>query len=477
MVTDLNSLRSWVSLGLARSLVAGMTIAGLSLGIAATSPTTAFVLGAMAVAFVAAGLALTPTLRGRIRESRKRRGRLANNLGEKVLASRTVALLARSRAERRRIRSQSRRLAEALVHRARFGSLLRALPELALSVAIASLALLARADATHASDLVVGVLLVGLVTASLRDLARAWDQRLAFEEGRRRIETLLAAPRLRSVGRSEGLPGTGALALAFDGVSMKGLFRDLCAELAPGDRVVVVGPSGCGKSTLLALAARMLDPDEGEVRLGGRPIGSLPIETVRAAVQLVSPEVPLLRGTVGSNVLYGASAAATAEPDSAWIDAVLEACRLREPSGGLAKGLDTSVAEQGRNLPSGLRARIALARALAIRPRLVLIDDPAFIVDPLAAAALSQLSRRSDATWLCVGSERTRDVLEAALLDLGAGTDDANVPAPRAPKPRVRSADVPQTGPQALEDVPRAVDARRPDRVHARIEIERLGKA
>ena len=402
MISDLNSLRNWVSLGFARTIVATMTIGGLAVGIAVVEPISAGILLAMTAGVVTTGLALAPLLRTRIRESRRRRGRLANNLGEKLIAARTIAQLARSRLERRRVRRDSRRLADALVRRARLGALLRAVPDLAMSAAVATLALLAWDRAESATDLVVGVLVVGFVAAALRDIARAWDQRLAFHEGRRRIESVLAVPRLRRARRPVPLEVGGPLRIAWEAVSVDGILHDVSHTIEPGEHVTVVGASGSGKSTLLALAARMLDPDAGVVRLGGEPIHELRLEDVRTAVALISPEILLLRGTIRENVL---SACVEASPDPAWVDQVLACCRLDTPSPFLPEGLETRVDEQGLNLASGTRARVALARASIARPRLLLVDDPAFLIDPEAVQALEDVGKILEATILRVGSQ------------------------------------------------------------------------
>lgn len=402
MISDLNSLRNWVSLGFARTIVATMTIAGLAVGIAFVEPISAGILLAMTLGVVATAIALAPLLRTRIRESRRRRGRLANNLGEKLIAARTVAQLARSRLEHRRVRRDSRRLADSLVRRARLGSLLRAVPDLAMSAAVATLALLAWEHAESATDLVVGVLVTGFAAAALRDIARAWDQRLAFHEGRRRIESVLAVPRLRRARRPVPLEGAGPLAIAWEAVSVDGILHEVSHEIEPGEHVTLVGASGSGKSTLLALAARMLDPDAGLVRLGGVPIRELQLEDVRAAVALISPEILLLRGTIGENVL---SACVEASPDPAWVDQVLACCRLDARSPLLPQGLETPVDEQGLNLSSAARARVALARACIARPRVLLVDDPAFLIDPEAVQALEDVGKILDATIVRVGSE------------------------------------------------------------------------
>lgn len=402
MVSDLSALRNWVSKGVAQSAVASITVAGLLAALASFDPRAALAAAAVAGLVGVAGAALTPVLRGYVREARRRRGRLANNLGEKVFAFRTVAQFGRTRRELRRVRSHSRRLQEVLVRRARVGKTLRQLPRAALPLALGGWVAVAAVSGGGAKAAASSVLLLGMIAGALADVARAWDYRLAFEEGRRRIDEVLAGPRVREARGAVELSGDGPLPIAFVGACPTEEDAPFDFEARPGEVVLLCGPTGSGKSTLLGLAARLLDPARGEVRLAGLPLPHVQLESLHRAVQLVAPELPLLRGTVAENVGYGAGLDDVGDPDE-WVAAVLRACGLSGRSRLLPLGLDTRVEEQGQNLPHGLRARIALARAAAVGPRLLLVDDPAFALDPVAGKALQRVVGLLGATTLVVG--------------------------------------------------------------------------
>jgi ABC-type multidrug transport system fused ATPase/permease subunit len=398
LISDLNSLRNWVSTGIARAIVASITAMGLLVGLALMSPWSALGVSAMLLACGLASAGITPRLRALIRESRRRRGRLANNLGEKILALPTVRQLGRAAKERARVRSHSVRLSNALVRRVAMGSALRSLPDVTMPLAIAGIAIAASMSPRVAHESVVAVLLLGMIAASLRDLARAWDHRLAFEEGHRRIGQILTGARIREERKAIEIPGEGPIAVEFAGIGVDGVFEKLDFRIDAGEQILLEGPSGSGKSTVLAMAARMFDADSGEIRLGGAPIRSLRLDSLRAAVQLVSPAMPLLRGTVGDNIGYG-----LVDSDPQWVEQVIAICGLNEASGSLPEGLATRVEEQGRNLPEGLRARVALARASVLAPRLLLVDDPTFSTDPIATQALEQIRMLAPVTSLVVG--------------------------------------------------------------------------
>lgn len=400
LISDLNSLRNWVSDGVARSIVASITIVGLIIALSSFHRAAALAAVGMVALAAGAAAALTPMLRGYVREARKRRGRLANNLGEKVFALQTVRHFGHTDRELHRVRLHSRRLRDALVRRMRAARLIRGFPNAALPLAISTLVVIAATSGYGAADVAVGILLLGMMATALGDLARAWDHRLAFDEGRRRIGEILSGPQLREARDAVDLPVGGPLAVHFDAVRVDGRLAQVTLGAAPGEVVLVCGESGSGKTTLLALAARLLDPDEGRVRIDGIRVDQLAPESLHAGVQLVAQYVPLLRGTVAQNLGYGAE-----ELDPCWLEEVSRACGLYEEREVLPEGIETRVEEQGRNLPDGLRARVALARAAAGAPRLLLVDDPVFSVDPAAKRALHAVLELLDATALVVGPE------------------------------------------------------------------------
>jgi len=423
MISDLNALRNWVSVGVARSLVASIMVVGLLVTMATIDPSIALVLGGLVAVAVLVMLGAAPTLRRRVRDARRRRGRLANNLGEKVLARETVRQFARVKRERRRIRRQSDRLAESLVQRARMAQVLRATPAALLPIALAALVFVTASSGASLESVVAAVLVVGLLTTSLAELARAFDYRLSFEEGRERIGDLLARTRRGSVAEAGD---TGAWPIEIEDVAVAGRLSRVSFEAKAGEFVHVVGDAAAGKSTLIRLLAGRLAPDHGTIRLG--PVAWTGADAVDPSevVQCVSPDAPLLRGTVGSNLDYasgGASGGASGrdERDLALFRAVRAACDLGDGAPGLPEGLDTRVEERGTNLAASLRARIALARAALARPRVLLVDDPAFVIDAAARRALLLVREIVSATLVIVAPEDALDAPADRVWRLGPG--------------------------------------------------------
>lgn len=187
-------------------------------------------------------------------------------------------------------------------------------------------------------------------------------------------------PAVNQAAVAQDLPA-GPLALEMRNVTLKRAGRTvlggLCLNVAAGERLVITGPSGGGKTTLLRLLLREMDVDTGEVQLGGLPLPSLKLASLRRALSFHEQDAPLLDGTLAEN-LRMADPAATDE-------------RLRDllTRVGLAHlPLDTWVGEGGTRLSGGERARVSVLRALLAPSRLVLLDEPTAHLDDEAEAAL-----------------------------------------------------------------------------------------
>ena len=178
------------------------------------------------------------------------------------------------------------------------------------------------------------------------------------------------------------------------------VLRDVSFTVPAGGTLAVVGATGSGKSALLDLVPRLYEPQRGRILLDGIPIRDLPLATLRAEIGYVPQETLLFSETIGVNVAYGLDDAPTTSGDtndstSAWSEAVrnrvdeaVEVAQLRETLAMLPDALDTPLGERGINLSGGQKQRTALARALARRPRLVLLDDALSAVDTQTEAAI-----------------------------------------------------------------------------------------
>lgn len=160
---------------------------------------------------------------------------------------------------------------------------------------------------------------------------------------------------------------------------------DLTVE--PGDRVAITGPNGSGKSTLLAVLARHLDPSSGSYTIDGLDVTRARLEDVRALYAIVDDEPHVLAATLRANL-----ALAAPEADDQALEDALRRAGLGEWFAGLADGLDARLGAGGLGISGGERARLAIARAIASRRPVILLDEPVAHLDhPTAEAVIADL--------------------------------------------------------------------------------------
>ncbi|HEY8291629.1 MAG TPA: ABC transporter ATP-binding protein, partial [Thermomicrobiales bacterium] len=198
------------------------------------------------------------------------------------------------------------------------------------------------------------------------------------------------------------------------------ILRGVSFAIEPGQTVAVLGTTGSGKSTLMNLLPRFYDVTGGVVRVDGHDVRGVTLASLRGQIGIVLQETLLFSGSVRANIAYG--------KPSATEDEIEAAARAAQADGfirALPQGYETIVGERGVGLSGGQRQRIAIARALLVDPRLLLLDDSTSAVDAetesLIQEALDRLMRDRRRTALVIAQRisTVRDADRILVLDEG----------------------------------------------------------
>jgi ATP-binding cassette subfamily B protein len=206
-----------------------------------------------------------------------------------------------------------------------------------------------------------------------------------------------------------------------EGDPVRWVLREITFTAPAGSTIGVVGATGSGKSALMDLIPRLYDPQQGQILIDGVPIRELPLEELRREIGYVPQESFLFSDTIRSNLEYGVSEQPTTG-SSLRSEQASSVAQLDETVKGFPGGYETLLGERGINLSGGQKQRASLARALARRPHIVLLDDALSAVDTHTEAEILRALREAlagrtaliashrvsairDATWIIVLDE------------------------------------------------------------------------
>jgi len=196
------------------------------------------------------------------------------------------------------------------------------------------------------------------------------------------------------------------------------VLRDVDLDVAAGSTVALIGPTGCGKTPLTALIPRFYDVAAGRVTVDGADVRDVTLDSLRADVGIVSQDTFLFSTSVAENIAYGT-------PD-ATPDEIVRAARQAQAHDficDLPDGYETRVGERGLTLSGGQRQRIAIARALLMNPRILILDDATASVDATTEAKIKLALREvmKGRTTLIIAHRLSTISLAEKIVVLEAG--------------------------------------------------------
>lgn len=419
-VGDLAALRSWISLGLARLLVGGVAVGLSTILLMVINVALGLTVGGVLLMGGLVTWAVSPRLLRKTRAARRSQSRLTGEVTERLLQIAVLQASGQERREGKRVKRRGIDVADAMVSRAGAIGVTRAVAEGTAALAAVS-ALLVGAIEVHAGRATAGTVvaaasIAGLLGGHLRDLGRVAEYAAGARVSREAAARFLSMDPLPDLPQAPALD-VGGGEVRLDDVVLGRALRGVTVQASAGQIVAVVGPNGAGKSTLVALVARMVDPDAGRVLVNGQDLRTRSLSSVRKAVGLVGPDMPLLRGSMERNVRYRLPRC-----DDEEVARVAALCELHAVADDLPNGWRSDVGEGGSRLSAGQRARLTIARAALGRPDVLVLDeaeahldrDAAGIVDRVLAdhrgTALVvthrlDLVRRADRVWCLVDGQ------------------------------------------------------------------------
>lgn len=188
------------------------------------------------------------------------------------------------------------------------------------------------------------------------------------------------------------------------------ILRHLSFVVPAGTTLGVVGATGSGKTALMDLIPRLYDPQEGQILIDGVSIRELPLADLRSVIGFVQQESILFSDTIAANLGYGSH-------DSESVEWAARTAQMESTIASFPGGYETMLGERGINLSGGQKQRASLARALARKPSIVLLDDALSAVDThTEAEILNQLGTALEGRTAVIASHRASSIRHAASI-------------------------------------------------------------
>lgn len=196
------------------------------------------------------------------------------------------------------------------------------------------------------------------------------------------------------------------------------VLKDIHFTARPGQKLAIIGATGSGKSTLVHLISRLYEPAKGRILLDGADISNMDLNNLRAHIGIVLQESLLFSGTIRENIAFGKAEATEEE-----IVAAAQASAAHDFIIKLPEGYDTRLGQRGINLSGGQKQRISIARALLLKPAVLILDDSTSAVDAKTEAqiqtALKELMRNRTCIMIAQRIHSVMDADQILVLDDG----------------------------------------------------------
>ncbi|SDP76190.1 ATP-binding cassette, subfamily B [Arthrobacter sp. ok909] len=432
-MTDLNFLRRWMAFGAIMLVVTTLTVV---IGVAvmfSMSWQLALIFLAAAVPIMIYGFRFRTRFSKVARRSQDQTGDLATTVEESVHGIRVLKAFGRSREALENFNEQAQELRETEIakakHLATFSLVVTLLPELALGAGLVVGILLASTDQLSIGSLVAFFATAAVVAAPVEFcgmlLAMALTAKSAVDRHFEVMDaqnTITSPDKPRRPAELKGALSFRDASFAFEDAPDKPILKNISLDIRPGETMALVGITGSGKSALLQLVPRLYEVTGGAITIDGVDLREFSVEDLRTVVAVAFEDTTLFSSSVRDNVLLGAPDAGSAEGRDAALEEALDVAQAHFGY-SLPDGVDTLIGEEGLSLSGGQRQRIALARAIAAKPAVLVLDDPLSALDVNTEVLVEARLREvlADTTTLIVAHRPSTVALadRVALLEEG----------------------------------------------------------
>jgi ATP-binding cassette subfamily B protein len=437
MMSDINQIRRWIAFGMIMAVTNAVTIiVGMTLLIR-SSLILALIFFVAAVPVTVIAYRFNRSFSVLSRLSQDQNGDLATTIEQSVQGIRVLKAFGRGPTALEGFTEQAEELRRTEVRKAtaiaRFDMFMFMLPEAALGVALlVGLHLTASGNITTgqlASYFATATLVVGPVRMLGMLLGQAVNASTALDRHYEVMDTENTIVSPADPVPVDPAAATGAVYLSdvhFRYADAPGHVGDVLdgvdLDIRPGETMALVGVTGSGKSTLLQLVPRLYDIDSGTIMIDGVDIRDMDLTDLRTLTAVAFEDATLFSDSVRDNVLLGADPALTTEQADELLHLALRTADATYAY-ELPDGVDTRIGEEGMSLSGGQRQRLALARAIAAKPAVLLLDDPLSALDTKTEETVTaRLREVLEGTTTLIVAHRTSTVALAdrvALLDEG----------------------------------------------------------
>jgi ATP-binding cassette subfamily B protein len=362
-----------------------------------------------------------------LRDVQQRLADVATVAEENIVGVHVVKAFAQEPAEQRKFVGRSERVFEQTVRanrqRATYVPLISFVPMLAQAAVLLIGARMVADDTLSVGSFVAFNLYLGMLVLPLRALGMWVGQsQRATAAGERIFEIMDEPEEIADAPDAAELPDGGGT-LRFEQVSFgyagdRPVLQEVELEIAAGRTVALIGHTGSGKTTLTSLVPRFYDVTAGRVLIDGVDVRGIRLSSLRAAIGVISQDPFLFSATVRENIAFGRGDLSADE-----VERAARAAQAHEFIERLPKGYDTVIGERGITLSGGQRQRIAIARALAVDPRVLILDDATASVDATTEALIRAGLRDAmrDRTTLIIAHRLSTIALADEIVVLAEG--------------------------------------------------------